>query len=203
MAKVAIVNDYVEYAEMAALPLREAGHDVYIDISPIDWEALVHFGPQLLVIGLVRDEGAIGRPIEDPVKDIIGYKSLLETEQYPAIQVLPLILAGAGLREIDVPTDISYDLFVSFPKEVSTYAAKVTELATEVRSRRRISGYVCPRPGCGSRLVFLKEPARDLFCPKCGAGVAIIDDEDCTWLDPATGRTQTCKTAELTPRPTR
>lgn len=200
MARVAIIDDYPEYAEMAARPLREAGHHLHIDTAPIDWEALVEFQPQVLVVGLSRAEGAIGRPIEVPERDILGYKALKETEMYPAIQVVPIVLAALGLLEREVPTAVPYDLFISLPKEARGYEPKLAELAEVVKTRRRISRYVCPRPACGSRLVYVKEPARDLFCPKCGAGVALIDD-DCTWLDPSTGDSHRCKTVELLPPP--
>ena len=102
---------------------------------------------------------------------------------YPAIALIPMLVVGVGLFEAEFPLNLRYDLFLTFPDDMALYLPKVEELATLTKTRRRISTYVCPAPGCGSRLAYVREPVRDLSCPKCGAGVALIDDTHGTWRD--------------------
>lgn len=183
-----VIDDVLETAEMAAAPLSQAGHEVLAAVVPIDWEAVMHFGPQVIVSPLYRRTEAQDRPIGDPVQDVIGYEGLLATKDYPAAaQVLPIVLLGIGVKERDLDTQVHYDLFLRLPDDVKLFAPKVLELATKVKSRRKISGYVCPNPGCGSRLVFLTEPARDLFCPRCHTSVAIADQRRIVYMPEGKG----------------
>ena len=158
---------------MAAAPLRSAGHEVLIATIPIDWEQVIDFGPQVVIIALYRKEHAQNGPIQNFETDVLGVKALLEAEEYPAVQVLPILLVGQGVQEGDVPTSLHYDLFLSFPRDVKLYVPKVEELATTVKTRRKLSGYICPC--CGSRLVFLTLPAKDLFCPRCHTTVVLTN----------------------------
>ncbi|HEY9721358.1 MAG TPA: hypothetical protein V6D47_05050 [Oscillatoriaceae cyanobacterium] len=194
---VAILDDYEAYAELLAGPLLRAGHGVMIELAPIDFERLVQFGPNVVSIGLYRRRDAYDRPIESVEKDIVGYQPLIDMECYPAINVLPLVLIGTGLVEKDVPTTLNYDLFLTFPEDLEMYLPKVVELATKVKTRRRISGYVCPV--CRSRLVYFQRQ-EDLFCPRCGTAVAIVDESNCLYSPHGeTGRTCNCTIAEITP----
>lgn len=194
MAKVAILNDYEAYAAFLAGPLIRAGHAVMLELGPIDFERVLHFGPDVVSLGLYRKKEAFDRPIANFEADVVGYKPLADMERYPAISALPLILIATGLREKDVPTTLNYNLFLSFPDDLELYVAKVEELATKVKTRRRISGYVCPC--CGSRFVYIQRP-QDLFCPRCGTTVEMVDKVRCLVAAHGVGPSSPCTIAEL------
>lgn len=176
MSKIAILDDFVEYAQMAAAPLKQAGHETLIALAPIDFERVLDFGPDVVVLGLYRKAHAFDRPIESLESDVLGFAPLVEMERYPAINVLPIVLLGHGVSEQDLETTVKYDAFLTFPRDVARYPATIEEVAGKNKSRRKISGYVCPT--CGGRLTFSREPARDLFCPRDGTVVAVIDQRD-------------------------
>ncbi len=194
MAKVAVLNDFEVYAELLAGPLIRAGHVVMIELGPIDFERVLNFGPNVVSLGLYRKKYAFDRPIARFDADVVGYQPLEDMERYPAINVIPLILIGTGLQEKDIPTKLNYDLFLTFPDDLALYLPKVEELAAKVKTRRRISGYVCP--SCGSRFVFVQRP-EDLFCPRCGTTVAMMDKTHCIVAVHGVGPMRTCTIAEL------
>ncbi|MBO9539026.1 hypothetical protein J7643_00355 [bacterium] len=175
MSKIAILDDYEAYSQMIAAPLNQAGHETLIALVPIDFERVLDFGPDVIVVALYRKEEAFERPIRDPAADLIGYEALCEMERYPAINLLPIVLLGHGVSSRDVPTHVRYDCFLSFPHDINNFPSEIETVAAKVKSRRKISGYVCPI--CGNRLTFSEEPVRDLFCPKDGTAVAIINPE--------------------------
>ncbi len=177
MARVVIVDDLQETIDILAPPLVSQGHEVLTDISPIDFERVMAFKPDVLTLDLYRRLEAFDRPIQNIEADVIGFKPLVEMEQYPAISVIPIILIGNCLQEKDIPTSVNYDLFLSLPGDVKLYFPKVVEIATTVKTRRQISDYVCPH--CGSRLTFTGKRRTDFFCPRCHTAVALIDDESC------------------------
>ncbi len=177
MAKVMILDDLQETIDLLAPPLHAQGHEVLTDVSPIDFERIMRFKPDVITLNLYRKFEAFDRPIRTIEEDVDGYAPLIEMEGYPAIGVIPIILLGNCLQEKDIPTSINYDLFLSFPRDVSLYFPKVIEIATTVKSRRRISEFVCPH--CGSRLTFTPHRQDDLFCPRCHTAVAIVDHETC------------------------
>lgn len=197
MAKITVVDDSPMVLEQLVEPLVRAGYRVLSELAPVDFDEVMHFGAQLIVVGLDRSKSARNRSIGDPMVDIIGYKALVEMEQYPAINLVPIMLAAHGIDEADIPTTLNYDLFLDLPSEWPLYLPKVQELVASVKTRRKISGYVCPGPGCGSRLVTLQNP-ENLFCPKCGAGVSLTPDGDCSWCD-AEGRIHHCNPEGLVP----
>jgi uncharacterized protein YlaI len=177
MAKVVILDDLQETVALLAPPLTGQGHEVLTDVAPIDFERIMRFKPDVITLNLYRHQDAFDRPIRNVEQDVIGFIPLVEMEKYPAISVIPIILVGSCLQEKDVPTSVNYDLFISFPSEVKIYFPKVVEIAATVKTRRRISEYVCPQ--CGSRLTYTQKRADDLFCPRCHAAVAIVDDQTC------------------------
>lgn len=197
MAKLAFIDDHQAFADLLATPLREAGHEVHVQTAPVDFERLMQFGPQVIVFGLSRKRTAFNRAVESAQQDVLGYKAIMESEQYPAVNVIPLLLVGVAIEESDIPTAITYDGFLLLPDELDLYVPLVEELATKVKTRRRISGYICPV--CGSRLTFTREPVENLFCPKCHTSVALIDDENCTYMH-ASGRNFQCRIEDLTPK---
>jgi hypothetical protein len=195
MAKIAVLDDYEGHAHIFSAPLSLAGHEVLTEVIPINWERVLDFGPQVISVVLYRQRGAFNRPIVQPTKDILGFEAILEMEKYPAIQIVPIVLVGNAIEESDVPTSISYDLFLTFPNDIDLYLPKLEELANRVKSRRKISGYLCPN--CKSRLVFIKQPAIDLFCPRCHTVVSLINDKDCLLAIGGAGPSVPCKVVDL------
>ncbi len=196
MAKVACVKDYLEYARMIAALVREEGHEALAMAPPVDFDRLLDFGPQVLVIGLFRQRCAFNRPIQDLPKDVLGLVTLRELEAYPAIRTLPLIVLGNGIEEHEVPTTMNYDLYLFFPDDMHLFLPKLDEVAAKVKSRRTISPHVCP--ACGSRLTFTGNQDQDLFCPRCGVAVAIINRERCIARN-ADGLDIPCSLDRITP----
>lgn len=137
----------------------------------------------------------MNRPIESEA-DLLGYQALVQLENYPALHVVPILILGSGLAESDVPTRLNYDLFLTIADELELYLPKVRELGSRQKSRRKISRYVCPK--CEGRLTFTSKE-EDLFCPRCGTGVAIIEPGgSCTYASPG-GINQPCKVEDLIP----
>ncbi|MNY18142.1 hypothetical protein D3C86_1515000 [compost metagenome] len=135
------------------------------------------FKPDIITLDLYRRLEAFDRPILNIEADVVGFIPLVEMEKYPAVGIIPIILIGNCLQEKDIPTSINYDLFLSFPRDTKLYFSKVVEIASTVKTRRKISRYVCPN--CGSRLTFTRNREEDLFCPRCHTAVAVIDHESC------------------------
>lgn len=199
MSRFAILNDYHEYAEMIAAPMRAAGHDVLLATSPIDWERVVQFGPEAVSVGLYRKREAFNRPVLDWESDVLGVATLHDIAAYPAIQVLPICLVGSALERSDVPTSVRHDLFLSLPEDIQGYLPKMEALTRKPKTRRKLSGYVCSR--CGGRMVAHKQPAMELFCPRCHTAVSVIDDVDGLMLVNGFGPAIPCKLADLQPAP--
>ena len=187
MKKIAVLNDAIEVADMLAAPLRGQGYEVMTALSSVDFEAVLNFGPGLIVLGVHRRAAAFDRPIRSLDADVFGVKPLMDMEHYPAISVIPILLVSTGIKERDLPTSVNYDAFLNLPEDAALYFPKVAELLETVKTRRMISAYVCPN--CGSRMTYTTEPARDLFCPRCHTAVAVIDEERCLITEPGTDRT--------------
>lgn len=177
MHRIAVLNDMLEIADMLATPLRGEGYEVLTDITSIDFERVLKFKPELIVLGLHRRIRAYDRPIESLEKDIFGFKPLADMEHYPAISVVPIMLVATGVQEKDIPTSLNYDSFLTIPEDAPLYFPKVKELIETVKTRRKISSYICPH--CGSRMTFTARHELNLFCPRCHTGVVVVDEENC------------------------
>lgn len=176
MARVAVIDDQEACAEMVAAPLILAKNTVLTELVPIDWERVLAFKPQVIVLAVRRADHAYDRPVENPEKDITGHRAIVQMEDYPAILAIPLILTGFALHERDVPTKLPYDLFLHLPNDFHLLAAKVAEIAKRGAPRRlKMTGYKCPE--CGARLTSLNNREQDLFCPRCGTAVQILGDQ--------------------------
>ena len=182
MRKIAVLNDIPEFARILAAPLREQGFEMMIEVASIDFERLLRFGPNLIILCLNRRLKTFNRPLKSIEEDVIGFKPLVEMEHYPAINIIPIMLVTTGLNEQDLPTTVNYDAFLTLPEDASLYYSLAAELVETVKSRRKISAFVCPH--CGSRLTFTVAPARNLFCPRCHTGVVIVDDDSCLVTKP-------------------
>ena len=182
MHKIAVLNDVLEVSDMLAVPLRDKGYEVMIDLTSIDFERVLAFRPELIILGLHRRVCAFDRPIKNLEADMFGFKPLVDMEHYPAISVIPILLLSTGIKEQDIPTSINYDSFLTIPEEATLYFAKVKELLETVKSRRKISAHICPH--CGSRLTFTAAPAKELFCPRCHTSVVLVDSAHCLVTEP-------------------
>lgn len=182
MHKIVVLNDVLEVADILAAPLRREGYDVLTDLTSVDFERVLNFKPELIILGVHRRICAFDRPIASLEEDVYGFKPLVDMEHYPAISVIPIILLSTGLKEQDIPTSVNYDSFLTIPEDAPLYFPKVKELIETVKTRRKISAYICPN--CGSRLTYTIKPARDLFCPRCHTGVVLVDDEHCLITEP-------------------
>jgi hypothetical protein len=199
MARVVAIKDFHEYAIMIGALCEAAGHEVYTTSPPIDFEQVVNFRPDVLVVGLFRRRAAFNRPIADPDADIIGLTSCREIEQYPAIKLKPILLLGNGIEELEVPSWVHYDVFLFFPDDMGLFVARLEELATLVKTRRQLSEYLCP--SCGSRLTHTMSGPKNLFCPRCHTAVSILSETDCLYLPPGSRISCPCRLDDLTPRP--
>lgn len=200
MARMVVMDDEQIYAQMLAAPLKEQGHEVMIAIHPVDFNRVIDFQPDVVSVGLSRRERAFNRPIVDFDRDVLGSKPLRDLEDYPAMQAVPLVLVGTGLFEEDVPTSLRYDLFLVIPRDLSLYVERMVE-ATKQKKRRRLGPYVCPNESCRSRLAEVGDTRhRDLYCPRCGMGVA-IDGDTCHYAMPeAPNKPLRCSIEDLRPR---
>jgi hypothetical protein len=199
MARVAAIKDFYEYALMIGALCKAAGHEVHTTSPPIDFEQVVGFHPDVLVVGLFRRRTAFNRPIGNPDEDIIGLASCREIEQYPAIKVKPILLLGNGIEELEVPSWVHYDVFLFFPDDMGLFLARLDELATVVKTRRKLSRYLCP--SCGSRLTYTQPVEKNLFCPRCHTAVSLLSDTDCLYLPRGSQVSCPCRLDDLTPRP--
>lgn len=199
MARVAAIKDFHEYALMIGALCEAAGHEVYTTSPPIDFERVVTFHPDVLVVGLFRRRAAYNRPIADPDADIIGLASCREIEQYPAIKLKPILLLGNGIEELEVPSWVHYDVFLFFPDDMGLFVARLEELATKVKTRRKLSRYLCP--SCGSRLTHTRTVEKNMFCPRCHTAVTILSDNTCLYLPRGSQMSCSCRLEDLTPRP--
>lgn len=188
-----MLDDRPEVAKLIGVPLMEAGHEVLSQLSPVDFEKVLAFRPQVIVAGIYRKRQTGGLAGES---ELVGLESLRQLAAYPASLTVPLLLVGIGLDEGDIPIATRYDLFLQFPEEMAAYVPKVEELSTKRKSSSHISVYICPTPGCGHRLTYVRAE-KDLFCMKCGAGVTMLDDEHCTWMAPD-GEIYPCKVLHVT-----
>jgi Zn finger protein HypA/HybF involved in hydrogenase expression len=196
MQRVAVLDDVLAVADILAAPLRVAGYDVLTDLTSIDFERVLNFKPELIILGLHRRIAAFDRPIQRVEEDLFGIKPLQDMEHYPAISVMPILLVSTGLKEADIPTSVNYDSFLIIPEEAELYLPKVKELIETVKTRRKISQYVCPN--CGSRLVYTKSE-KDLFCPRCHTTVSVVDDKHCLVTSPGLFESKPCEMAAIRP----
>ncbi|GEM_PF-1544105 len=199
MTKIVVLDGFQEFAQMLSGLLMEDGNEVLTELIPVDFERVINFRPDLIVVALYRMNKAYDRPIERAEDDILGYIPLLSLKNYPSTTLIPLLLVGYGLHERDIPPECChYDLFLSFPKDIRLFPRKVEELSKQVKSRRKISGYLCPH--CESRLTYVARKPDDLFCPRCGTSVAFLDEENCIYSPPGfKGPGRACKVSQLLP----
>lgn len=197
MRKIAVLNDVAEVAEILAAPLKGQSYEVMTAITSVDFERVINFGPELIVLGVHRRIAAFDRPIQNLEADVYGFKPLVDMEHYPAISIIPIILISTGLKESDLPTSLNYDSFLVIPEDTPLYYPKVIELMETVKTRRKLSAYVCPN--CGSRMTYTVKPVRDLFCPRCHTAVVVIDEENCLIVDPGAHHSRPGSMAWLRP----
>lgn len=195
MARIAVLDDYPVGLGALVASLEAHGHHVLGELAPVDFEAVIQFKPKVLVVGLARRSEAYDRPLEDLDRDVLGYQALTALGGQPALHSLPIVVVGVGLKERELRLPVPAVYFLTFPDDMEVFPAKVAELAKR-KQTRYISDFKCPKLSCGGRLMYFKQPIKDLFCPKCGSSVALIDDEHGVWMCPE-GRQHACTVEEL------
>src|SRR5690348_6364892 len=111
MSRVAAIKDYIEFATMIGGLLKSAGHEVWAATPPVDWDALLNFDPDVVVIGFFRQRTAYNRPIENFEQDICGVATLEAIDDYPAIRVKPILAIGNGVEPHEIPRAFRFDAF--------------------------------------------------------------------------------------------
>lgn len=95
----------------------------------------------------------------------------------------------------EVPMALHYDVYLDFPDDMHLFLPKLEELSTKVKSRRKPSGYLCPIGR--SRLTF-RSSDKDLFCPRDGTAVVIIEADRCLYLPPGQKESIPCSIDDIT-----
>jgi hypothetical protein len=129
MAKVVILDDHPNYAEMVANYLTEHGHHVMPDVIPFDVPAIERFGADVLVVSLVRKIEVLGQPITDFYKEVDGSRALLQLQEHASMKGLPLVLTAIAVAERELPPELEYQAYVDFPREIGILLRMVERLA--------------------------------------------------------------------------
>src|SRR5690348_6679200 len=96
MPRVAVLDDVAELADILAAPLKVEGFEVMTSLTSIDFEEVINFNPELIILGVHRRISAFDRPIGNLEADVYGFKPLVDMEHYPAISVIPILLVSTG-----------------------------------------------------------------------------------------------------------
>ena len=120
MARIFAVDDYELYAEMFAEMLRrEGGHEVAIGLTPLVPADLEAFGPDLVLLTIVRKLDALGHgALHDFYSEVDGARAFLDLRRVPAAEGLPIVVTSIGVREAEVPAELRHEAFVHVPQEL-------------------------------------------------------------------------------------
>lgn len=134
MARVVILNDHPHYSEMVATYLRAKGHEVMPDVIPFDLEAIRSFGPEVVVVSLVRRIEVLGQPLTEFYKEVEGARALLQLQSSGVLAGVPMILAAIAVTERELPEAIGYDAFIEFPQELDKLMRQIERLSKKPES---------------------------------------------------------------------
>lgn len=117
MAMVGVINDFPEVV-VAIARLLTPGHDVNCLTFSDGFDSLEANLPDVLVAILFRHPEAFDRPITDFECDVSGGALLRKLNESPALSRVPLILFGIGIDSCDVPEDLHYHSYLTFPQAI-------------------------------------------------------------------------------------
>jgi CheY-like chemotaxis protein len=139
MARIVTINDYPLYAQMVAdLISRERGHEVKMLLSPIVVDEITSFGPDVVVVSLVRKLESMGHGrLYDFFLEVDGAKSFREIARAPETKDIPIILSSMGVREVEIPQDLAYMALAHFPHEIDHLLLAIDKLVLAKQSGRR------------------------------------------------------------------
>jgi hypothetical protein len=120
MAKIYCINDYKLYAEMVGLMLeRKGGHEVIADILPLDMAEIEAFGPDLIILNLVRKLDSLGAGgMHDFDTEVEGARALKFVNAAPALSRYPVVITAMAVLERDLPKGLRYEAFVEVPQKL-------------------------------------------------------------------------------------
>lgn len=134
MARVLCLDDYLVYAEMVGLMLKQkGGHEVKIDVVPLVIEDVLAFDPDVIVINLVRKTEALGAPLRDFFREVDGAKAFKELAAAPETKAYPIVLTALALREVELPLGLHYEAFIEVPQKVDYLLHTIDRLAKAKR----------------------------------------------------------------------
>ncbi|MFP5504020.1 MAG: hypothetical protein ACLGIN_16145 [Candidatus Sericytochromatia bacterium] len=118
MANVGVFNDYSEVV-VAISHLITPGHRLALMTHPEATEKLALDAPLDAVIAVVfRAPDAYARPIVDFCRDVVGGELLYALETHPATACVPIIVFALGVRPEDIPADVRFHTFLTFPEAI-------------------------------------------------------------------------------------
>lgn len=117
MGKIGLLNDYPEVV-VALARLITPGHEISCLTYHEGGEGLEADPPEVMVVVIFRHAEAFDRPIMDFDQDVSGGSLLRKLNEHPVLSHVPLIIFGVGLAAKDVPKDIRYHSYLTFPQAI-------------------------------------------------------------------------------------
>lgn len=117
MARIGVINDYPEVV-VAISHLLTPGHDVNCLTFSDGVKAFEADVPGVVVVVIFRHPEAFDRPIQDFEDDVSGGALLRQLNHNPILSEVPLIIFGIGISAKDVPKDIKYHSYLTFPQAI-------------------------------------------------------------------------------------
>lgn len=138
MAKILCIDDYPMYAQMVASLLEQrGGYEVLCAVVPLDVTAILAFGPELVIVNLVRRLDSISaggmRDFYHEVEGARAFRALAAQH----LQGYPVIVTGLAVSERDVPRDLHYDAFIEIPQKLENLLPTVERV---LAARRQAHG---------------------------------------------------------------
>jgi hypothetical protein len=84
--------------------------------------------PAVIVAVIFRHPEAFDRPIEDFDKDVSGGPLLRKLNSTDAFKNRPLFIFGIGVKAEDVPKEIQYHSYLTFPQAIQELSPLISSL---------------------------------------------------------------------------
>lgn len=128
MASVGIINDFSEVV-VAISNLITPGHTVGRFTFPNDLDELAKMEmPAVIVAVIFRHPHAFDRPIEDFDADVSGGPLIRQLSASPVFKDRPLIIFGIGVAASDVPDEVKYHSYLTFPQAIQELSPLISAL---------------------------------------------------------------------------